>query len=177
MKIKKTWIAGFIIWVFAMGSIFLAPQIRELMSTKSQKVFTEAQENLVAYEAAFNLLTEEEKFDVITAKKGILMLNEKSDLIGIDDEFKISEMAMDGKIVCLKLDYKLEPIDVEILKQKTEKKMVERQLPAFERKLLQFRKGVLLRSENGQFFMVAGIQEAFEFQKKYGIECKTCGSK
>lgn len=177
MKIRKTWIAGFIIWVFAMVSIFLAPQIRNSTYTKNQKTLIENQENLTAYAAVFDLLTEEEKFGVLVGKKGILMLDEKADLVGINNESKISEMAMAGRTVCLKLDYKLEPIDAEILKQTTEMKMVERQLPAFKRHLLRLHKAVLLRNDDGQFFMVAGTQEAFEFQKKYGTECKTCGSK
>lgn len=177
MKIKKSWIVGFIVWVFAMVSIFFAPRIRTLTYTKSQKVSVEAQKDLTMYQAAFGLLTEEEKFDVITAKKGILMLDEQSDLIGIGDESRISRMAMDGRIVHLALVYELEPIDAEILKQTTEKKMVKRQLPAFQRKLLQSYKAVLLRNDDGQFFMVAGKREALEYQKKYGSECKNCGSK
>ena len=177
MKIRKAWVAGFTIWIFAMVSIFLAPQIRRLTYTKNQKALIESQENLTAYKAVFDLLTEEEKFDILVGKKGILMLDEKADLVGVNGESKISEMTMIGRAVCLKLDYKLEPIDAEILKQTTEMKMVERQLSAFKQQLLRLRKAVLLRSDNGQFFMVAGTQEAFEFQKKYGTECRTCSSK
>lgn len=177
MKLRKTWIAGFIIWVFAMGSIILAPQIRNLTYTKSQKVSVEAQEALSMYQATFDLLTEEEKFDVITAKKGIIMLDGESELFEVGDVSKISKMAVDGRIIHLMLIYELEPIDAEVLKQVTEKRMVERQLPTFQKRLLQSYKAVLLRDDDGQFFMVAGKQEALAYQKRYRSDCESCDSK
>lgn len=165
MKISKSIIVGFVLWVFAMGAIIFFPLVKERVFERGNY---DTMQRMEKYKAAFYALSHEDKEAVVRAAKGLVIFNDGKIRL-VDESCENME-----ELVCMDIGYTVSSPDVEGLIIKYERKSINNQLPYVEQMLIDDHKATLMRGEDGQYFLIANRDAVVEYREKYKIGCKTC---
>jgi len=175
MRLKKSYVIGFIIWGVAIISLFVVPNI--VSRVRKAKAVKVREAVLRPYISIYDSFNDERKKAVNMSELGILRLG-NGEMVLIEKDIEISEMPHFENLVRINVDNSvLKEFDEKIELLQAMKRLISSQLNRAQSKLVQYNHGVIIRGSKGDFYMIADEQKYEEYIKKYGTDCPTCRDK
>jgi len=129
------------------------------------------------YISIYESLDDETRRAVDKSDLGILRLG-YGEMVLIEKDIEISEMPFEANLVRINIDNSiLVDFDEEVALRNAKKVLIRRQLNSAQKKLEQHNHGVIMRGNNGEYYMIADKRKYEEYILKYGTECKSCEKK
>jgi len=150
MKINRSFLVGFVVWLLAVGSLVVIPIVKRQSCTTCQKVSEENRKILSS-------ITDEQRKAIMERRCGFVKMNDgRFYLVGEECEATEIDLASRGMIVHLLIDNSVvEKIDWEQVRKDREYIEIRNSLPENLGQLLKERKAVILKAPSGEYYMVA----------------------
>jgi hypothetical protein len=156
------------LWLFAVSTPLVFHYTRKYALERDYRHFLE---NSSKYKSFFNTLSEAQKDKIVYSNLGLIRMSE-DDFCIVGDEKETEELIKNHKIIVRKIDYEM--IDIKKLILRSALMDVRAKLNDAEKKLLNDYYGVILATENDEFFIVLNSELYPKYVEKYGTECKSC---
>jgi NADH:ubiquinone oxidoreductase subunit 3 (subunit A) len=180
MKINKSIVLIVVVWFLAMISIIAVPKtINYMRRIKAKRTISVRDAKRKAYEAEFEALSENQKQAVLRYECGLIQIsNDRFYLVGKNYENNEISLAEKNMILHFRLDNSaIEEKDPIHLVRRDEVSQIFSSLNDAQKRLIIDLKAIILRADDGQYFMVADRNSMNEYVLKYGVECSKCPKK
>jgi hypothetical protein len=168
LKIKKTYVIGFVIWFLAMSTPFAFRSLRNNFLKKQQKIH---KKNLGQYKSFHSSLSEKQKSSIYYRTTGAIKIGE-NDFMIVGSGQNNEALDQTNNVILKKLDYRM--IDIRALAIRSSIREISPKLNNAERALLNDFYGTILINDNDEFFVVFNNAVYSKYILKYGTDCESC---
>lgn len=180
MKINKTIVSIFVVWLLAMASIIAVPKtLTHMRKIKANKQISLISAMMKAYEAEYEALSKKQKQAVLRYECGLVQMSDgQYYLIGKNCENTEIDLTKKNMIIHYLIDNSvIEKKDLIHLQRRDEISQIYSTLNDAQKRLISDKKALILRADTGQYYMVTDKNSLKEYVLKYGVECSDCGKR